>query len=290
MTTQTLLIIGHGYTAAALSTLLAREGNWRVIGTTRTPARFPALRAVGAEPLQWPGTDLEPALRDSDYLLASAAPGDDGDPLLATIGPQFIQHAGHLRWVGYLSTTGVYGNRDGAWVDETSPLQPTTRRGQRRVEAEAAWSTLASQAGFPLHIFRLAGIYGVGRGPVQQLLDGRRRQIVKQGQVFNRIHVDDIARILRASMSRPRPNAIYNVCDDLPSPPQIASAWAARRLNLDVPVQVPFDTAEMSPMARSFYSESKRVRNTRIKQELGITLLHPDYRSGFAAVIDQGSR
>ena len=282
---KTLLVIGHGYSAGALSNLLYQEGGWRVFGTTRSNNRFAAISEASAKPLLWPGTDISAALREAQYLLVSAAPGENGDPVVSALG-SLIAEAEDLRWFGYLSTTAVYGDRSGGWVDETSRLAPTTHRGKLRVAAEAAWQALAEPSGLPLHIFRLAGIYGVGRGPVQQLLDGRRQQVVKPGQVFNRIHVNDIARILRASMADPRPGAIYNVCDDRPAAPQEATAWAARRLGLSEPDQVEFSAARLSPMARSFYSESKRVRNSHVKQELGISLLYPDYKSGFSAVIN----
>ena len=190
--------------------------------------------------------------------------------------------AAQFDWVGYLSTTGVYGDQDGGWVDESAPLNPSTRRGQWRRDAEARWSAIP---GLPLHIFRLAGIYGPGRGPFAKVRQGTARRIVKPGQVFSRIHVDDIAQVLAASIARPRPGAIYNVCDDDPAPPQDVIAHAAELLGVPVPPEIPIDEAEMTPMARSFYAESKRVRNDRIKDELGVRLAYPDYRTGLAALL-----
>ena len=190
-----------------------------------------------------------------------------------------------MKWLGYLSTTGVYGNHDGGWVDEDTPLTPSTRRGKLRVATEAAWQALAAEAGLPLHIFRLAGIYGPGRGPFAKVRDGTARRIIKAGQVFSRIHVDDIAQVLAASINRPNPGAIYNLCDDDPAPPQDVIARAAELLGLPVPPAVDFDTAEMTPMARSFYAESKRVRNDRIKDALEVTLIYPDYRAGLQALL-----
>jgi len=276
----TLLSFGHGYSARALTRLLPED--WRVIGTTRSPDRVEALRAEGVEPVIWPGGDLIPALDAATHLLISAAPDADGDPVLRDWQDAIAARAGRFAWVGYLSTTGVYGDRDGGWVDEESELRPATKRGQARVEAEAAWRAIP---GLPLHVFRLAGIYGPGRGPFEKVRQGTARRIVKQGQVFSRIHVDDIAQVLKASIDRPHTGATYNLCDDDPAPPQEVIAHAAELLGLPVPQEVPFEEAEMTLMARSFYAESKKVRNDRIKDELKVTLIHPDYRSGLAALL-----
>ena len=282
--TGTLLAFGHGFSATALSHRLIGEG-WRVIGTTRSPDKAPRLKAMGVEPLIWPGEDPLPALDDATHILLSAAPSDDGDPVLTALGPEIAERADQIAWLGYLSTTGVYGDHQGGWVDEDTPLAPSTRRGEQRVRAEAAWTALAESHGLPLHIFRLAGIYGPGRGPFAKVRAGTARRIVKPGQVFSRIHVEDIAQVLAASIARPNPIRAYNLCDDDPAPPQDVIAHAARLLGLPVPPEVPFDLADMSPMARSFYAESKRVRNDRIKTELGVRLRYPDYRSGLAALL-----
>ena len=198
---------------------------------------------------------------------------------------QIAKVASNLDWMGYLSTTGVYGDHKGGWVDEKTPLAPSTKRGKLRVEAEAAWQHLAAETGLPLHIFRLAGIYGPGRGPFTKVRNGTARRIIKEGQVFSRIHVDDIAQVLEASIQQPRPGAIYNLCDDDPAPPQDVIGYAAELLGLPVPEAVDFETADMSPMARSFYAESKQVRNDRIKADLGVKLLYPDYKSGLKALL-----
>lgn len=277
--TPTLLSLGHGYSASALARLLLPQG-WRIIGTTRSPDRAAALRAEGVEPLLWPA-DLTAFLPQVTHLLASAAPDAQGDPFLATHGAALA--AARLHWAGYLSTTGVYGDHHGGWVDEDTPLTPTTDRGRQRVLAEAQWRA----TGLPLHIFRLAGIYGPGRGPFEKVRDGTARRIVKPGQVFSRIHVDDIAQVLAASIATPAPGTAYNVCDDDPAPPEDVLSHAARLLGLPDPPAIPFDQAEMSPMARSFYAESKRVRNDRITRDLGVRLIHPDYRSGLAALLRQ---
>ncbi|NWG45986.1 MAG: NAD-dependent epimerase/dehydratase family protein, partial [Alphaproteobacteria bacterium] len=191
-----------------------------------------------------------------------------------------------LVWVGYLSTTGVYGDRGGEWVDEESPLAPTTERGARRVEAEAGWRALAEAHGLPLHIFRLAGIYGPGRNQLETVRAGTARRLHKPGQVFSRIHVEDVAACLLASLRRPRPGAVYNLCDDEPAPPAEVVAHAAALLGVPPPPLEDFETAAptLSPMARSFYAESKRVRNDRLAAELGVRLRYPSYREGLAAL------
>jgi nucleoside-diphosphate-sugar epimerase len=279
---KTLLTLGHGYSATALAQLLLPLG-WRVTGTTR--GRADTLISAGIEPLLWPGTPLAPALAKASHVLVSIAPGPDGDPVLAAEAAAFAAAAPHLEWVGYLSTTGVYGDHQGGWVDEATPLAPATGRGRARVRAEAEWQALAARCGLPLHIFRLAGIYGPGRGPFEKLRAGTARRILKPGQVFSRIHVDDVAAVLAASIARPNPGAIYNVCDDDPAPPEDVLTHAAALLGLPPPPAVAYDAAEMSPMARSFYAESKRVRNDRIKTALGVRLRYPDYRSGLATVL-----
>ena len=231
------------------------------------------------EAIVWPGNSLP--FGEVSHILTSISPGQDGDPVLAAHGPD-IEAAKYLEWVGYLSTTGVYGDHQGDWVDEETPLVPSTERGIARVEAEAAWTAL----GVPLHIFRLAGIYGPGRGPFAKVRSGKARRIIKEGQVFSRTHVEDIAQVLEASMDRPDPGRAYNVCDDDPAPPQDVIAYAAELLGLPVPDAIPFEDAQLSPMAQSFYAESKRVRNDRIKDELGVRLIYPDYRAGLRALLE----
>ncbi|MEL6688805.1 MAG: SDR family oxidoreductase [Pseudomonadota bacterium] len=275
----TLLSLGHGYSASALTKLLLPQG-WEVIGTTRSHEKVQALRAEGVTALVMGEDDLTEALGRATHLLVSAAPGEGGDPFLATHKDAIAKAA--LQWVGYLSTTGVYGDHGGAWVDETAPLTPATKRGQMRVEAEAAWQA----PGLPLHIFRLAGIYGPGRGPFAKVRNGTARRIIKEGQIFSRIHVEDIAQVLAASIAKPRPGAIYNVCDNDPAPPEDVIGHAAELLGLPVPPAVRFEDAEMTPMARSFYAESKRVRNDLIREELGVSLLYPSYRDGLAALLE----
>lgn len=276
-----LFSFGHGYSSQALARLLIPQG-WTIYGTTRHPDKADAIRASGVIPVLFPGDGPPEGLDRATHLLTSAAPSETGDPVLAALGPEIAALAPRLAWAGYLSTTGVYGHHGGDWVDESAPLDPATRRGQLRVMAEAEWQAIP---GLPLHIFRLAGIYGPGRGPFAKVKAGTARRIVKPGQVFSRTHVEDIAQVLAASIARPNPGAVYNVCDDDPAAPQDVIAYAAELLGLPLPPEVPYESAEMTPMARSFYAESKRVRNSRIKEELGVKLLYPDYRTGLQALL-----
>ena len=278
-----LLSFGHGYSARALAPILLSRG-WEVVGTTRSAERAELLRRHGVTPAIF-GAELETEIARATHILVSAGPDDDGDPVLRACGDILERHLGAKDWVGYLSTTGVYGDHDGNWVDEDTPLTPSTRRGALRVAAEAAWGDLAARTGAPLHVFRLAGIYGPGRGPFAKVRAGTARRIVKAGQVFSRIHVDDIAQVLAASIDRPSPGRVYNLCDDDPAPPQDVIAHAAELLGMPAPPEVAFEAAEMSPMARSFYAESKRVRNDRIKDELDVRLRFPDYRAGLGDLL-----
>ena len=271
---KTLLCLGFGYCAQALAPQLLARG-WRVIGTSREAVDLP-----GVDMITWPGSAV--SLSGVTHVLCSIGPNETGDPFLNQLGAEMVRFAKDLEWVGYLSTTAVYGDRNGGWVDETTSVAPTSERGNWRVAAETQWQEIPD---LPLHIFRLAGIYGPGRGPFAKLMAGKARRIVKPGQVFSRIHVEDIAQVLLASIQAPNPGAIYNLCDDDPAPPQDVLGHAAELLHLPMPAEVPFDEAGMSPMARSFYSENKRVRNDRIKTELGVTLRYPSYREGLRAVL-----
>ncbi|NAZ37723.1 SDR family oxidoreductase [Rubellimicrobium sp. CFH 75288] len=276
-----LLSVGHGYSARALGALLLAEG-WGVIGTARSPERLAEIRATGAEAVPWPGSDLGALLGRATHLLVSVAPDAEGCPVLRAEGAAVAEAAGRLAWAGYLSTTGVYGDRGGEWVDEESPLRPATERGRWRVAAEAAWGAVP---GLPLHVFRLAGIYGPGRGPFEKVRRGTAQRIAKPGQVFSRIHRDDIAAALRLSIARPRPGAVYNLCDDEPAPPGDVIGEAARLLGLPPPPEVAWEEAALSPMGRSFYAESKRVSNARAKAELGWQPRYPTYREGLRAIL-----
>jgi nucleoside-diphosphate-sugar epimerase len=274
---KTLLSFGHGFSAQALVPLL--EG-WRVIGTSRTAGK----RAQdGVETALFPGGDMGVYLDEASHLLISAGPDEQGDPVLRELRGEISKR--EFEWVGYLSTTGVYGDHQGGWVNEATPLAPSTRRGQWRVAAEAEWQAM----GLPLHIFRLAGIYGPGRGPFSKVRAGTARRIIKAGQVFSRIHVEDIAQVLAASIAQPNAGGVYNLCDDDPAPPEDVIGYAAELLGMPLPEAIDYETAEMTPMARSFYAESKRVHNDRIKDELGVVLKYPDYRVGLQALLAKES-
>lgn len=285
-----LFCFGLGFSALALARRRLAAG-WRVAGTTRTAEKAGRLAAEGMEAFLFdsgrPLDEPAAALAGTTHLLASVPPdGGAADPVLAAHGAAIAALPG-LRWLGYLSTTGVYGDRGGGWVDETSALRPSGARGRRRVEAEAAWLALHARHGLPVHLFRLAGIYGPGRSQLDSVAAGTARRIVKPGQVFSRIHVEDIAGVLEASMARPNPGAAYNVCDDEAADPAEVVAYAAELLGLPPPPAVAFEEAELSPMGRSFYADNKRVSNRRIKQELGVELRYPDYRSGLKALLER---
>lgn len=278
--TGTLISIGHGYSAEALSERLVAQG-WTIIATTRSPEKAERLRARGLEAVIWPGADLP--LSRATHLLTSVSP-QPTDPVLERLGPALAE-AHHLRWVGYLSTVGVYGNHQGAWVNEDTPPSPATPRAAMRIAAEEAWTKITRQAGTRLHIFRLAGIYGPGRGPFEKLRSGQAQCIIKPGQYFSRIHRDDIGTALERAISSNLGSRIFNLCDDAPAPPQDVIAHAAGLLGLPPPPEVAFENADLTPMARSFYSDNKRVRNDRIKRELGWQPRYPDYQSGLAAIL-----
>jgi nucleoside-diphosphate-sugar epimerase len=276
--TGTLLCFGLGYSARTLAERLAARG-WEIRGTTRRQAKADALAARGWRMFPFDrDRPLPPeALAGVTHALTSIAPDEAGDPALDLHGADLRR----VGWIGYLGTTGVYGDRQGGWVDEDTAIEPTLARADRRARAEAAW--LGS--GLPVHIFRLAGIYGPGRNAFVNLKEGTARRIVKPGQVFSRIHVEDIANVLEASIARPRPGAIYNVCDDEPAPPDEVVTHAAELMGVAPPPAQPYDTAELSPMARTFYKDNRRVRNERIKRELGVTLAYPTYRDGLARLL-----
>jgi nucleoside-diphosphate-sugar epimerase len=287
-----LFCFGLGYSALVLARRLI-EKRWRVAGTCRTPQKAEALAAIGIEPFLFdrgrPLADAGSALADTTHLLSSVPPDAAGDPVLAHHGNDLVRLEG-VRWTGYLSTTGVYGDRKGDWVDEKGALHPVGPRGKARVAAEEGWLALG-RVGHKVHVFRLAGIYGPGRSALDSVREGRARRVVKPGQVFSRIHVDDIATVLEASIVKPDAGAVYNVCDDDPAPPQDVIAYACALLGQPAPPEIPYAEAEktMGEMARSFYAESKRVSNRRIKDDLGVRLAWPDYREGLKGLLASGA-
>lgn len=284
-----LFIFGLGYSARAFARRLAGRG-WAIAGTSRNPGAAPAIegcrmfRFERGHPLNSAGLE---ALAAATHLLCSVPPDETGDPVLGHHRPAISGH-GALEWAGYLSSTGVYGDTGGGWVDEGSPVNPSAPRGMRRAAAEAAWLELAGE-GVPIHVFRLAGIYGPGRNALVQLIAGTARRLDKPGHVFSRIHVEDIARTLQASIARPDRGAIYNLCDDKPAAAEEVVSFAAGLLEIDPPPLVPFADADLTPMAASFYADNRRVANARIKNDLGVTLAYPDYQAGLRALLDAES-
>ncbi len=284
-----LFCFGLGYSALRLAEGLRRDG-WAVAGTTRDADKATALTRRGIAAHRFdrgrPLDDPAAALAGATHLLVSAPPDADGDAVLQAHEPD-IAAIETLGWIGYLSTTGVYGDHGGDWVDEASELRPKSERALRRAAAEDAWLDLWHRYGLPVHVFRLAGIYGPGRSALDQVRAGTAKRVDRPGQVFSRIHVDDIAASLRASIARPNPGAIYNVCDDEPVPAAAVVEHACRLLGVAPPPLVPLDEAELSPMARSFYADSRRVSNARIKAELGVALSYPNYRRGLEACLKE---
>lgn len=282
-----LFCFGLGYSALALADLLRARG-FSIAGTVRNAEKAEALREQGIEAhlldRDRPLADFAAALAGADHILSTVPPDAAGDPVLDLHGADLARLSG-ISWAGYLSTTGVYGDKGGGWVDEDTPLAPVSERGARRVAAEVAWAA----TGLPLHIFRLPGIYGPGRNAIAQLRAGTARAIVREGQVFSRIHVDDIAGALAASIAAPRPGRAYNVCDDEPAPPWEVIEHAADLAHLPRLPRVAFEDADLGPMARSFWGESKRVSNRRLRVELGYALRYPTYRDGLAALLAEGA-
>ena len=284
-----LFCFGIGFSAEALIRYLS-AADWSVSGTVRSADKAARLIAAGVDAHVWDGTALTPAiiakLNASSHLLISVPPGEDGDPVLLAAS-DVIRAMPALSWLGYLSTTGVYGDTNGAWVNETTPLNPSSDRSRRRVEAEQGWQALHGNDGLPVHIFRLAGIYGPGRSVFNQIKARNAKRIDKPGHAFSRIHVDDIARVLAASIAKPNPGAVYNVCDNEPAPPAEVTSYACELLDMEPPPLEDFATVKdrMSPMALSFWLDNRRVDNTHIRKELGVKLRHPDYRSGLQGIL-----
>lgn len=276
-----LVVAGLGYAGTAVAREAAAAG-WRVAGTARDPARASAPAGVAVLPFAEAG----PAIADATHLLATAAPGEAGDPVLAAHG-EAIRAAPNLRWIGYVSTTGVYGDRGGGWVDEGTPPAPTQDRTRRRVSAEGRWAAFAAR--LPVDLFRSGGIYGPGRSVFDELRDGTARRTAKPGHAFSRIHRDDIALALLAAMRQDRAPGlrVLHLVDDEPAESAAVVEGAARLLGVEPPPAVPFAEAlpRMSPMGRSFWSENRRVANAATKAALGIAWRHPTWREGLAAIL-----
>jgi hypothetical protein len=278
-----LFCFGYGYSAEALALKLSPRLT-EVAGTRTNPeAPAEAGAVLAAYKGDGPSAEVRSLLAGTTHLLVSIPPDLEGDAVLRDFADD-IAALPDLEWAGYLSTVGVYGDARGAWVDETSPTRPLTERSLRRAQAEQAWLDFGSGAGRRVEVFRLAGIYGPGRSVIDNLRAGTARRIVKPGQVFNRIHVDDIARVLAAAIDRDTGLGVFNVSDDEPAPPQDVVAYAAELLGLPVPPAVPFEEADLSGMAASFWSECKRVKNARIRRDLEVELLYPTYREGLRAL------
>ena len=281
-----LFAFGLGFSAQALAERLAQQG-WEIAGTARDAPKIAQLRAKGYDAARFTGGETNPDLADllqgTTHLLHSIPPGTEGDPVLAHYRDE-IAKLDSLKWIGYLSTVGVYGDQQGRWVDESTTPKPNSARTEARVKAERAWLDFGEETGVPTQVFRLAGIYGPGRSVFDKLKAGTARRINKNGQVFSRIHVADIASVLEASIARPRAGAIYNVADDEPAAPGDVVAYAAEIMGVPPPPEVDFEEADMTPMARSFYEGSRRIGNRLIKSELGVCLRYPTYREGLAAL------
>lgn len=286
-----LIIFGAGYSGKAIGKLLGSEGA-SVAGTTRSAEKGKALEEAGIRPFVFDGTSLSPELTaelaETTHLVQSIAPGSEGDPLIRLCGQAGIKALlPKLEWIAYLSTVGVYGDHHGAWVNEETELKPVSVRSVERVEAEQAWQVVAARDNLPLAILRLSGIYGPGRNTFMNLANGTARRLVKKDQVFNRIRVEDIA-TATAFLAGPKTGGIFNVTDDLPSPPQDVVTEAARLMEMDAPPEQAFETAELTPMARSFYGENKRVSNAKIKH-LGFNFQYPNYMTSLADLLASGA-
>ncbi|GAA5627259.1 protein YeeZ [Brucella sp. NBRC 12953] len=280
-----IFLFGAGYSARAFSRLMTGEAE-RIDGTTRNEQKFPLLEKSGIAPIIFDGETAPPDLIDrlakSTHVVISISPRESGDPSLAIVEEALRRPGNTIRWIGYLSTVGVYGNHDGNWIDETAPLAPTSRRSLERVEAESAWEALSERHGTPVALLRLSGIYGPGRNAFVNLERGTARRIIKDGQVFNRIHVDDIAGSLRF-LAGTNSGGAFNITDSEPAPPQDVVAYAAELMGVAIPPEIPFEQADLTPMGRSFYGENKRVSNLRIKA-LGYDFIYPDYKAAFSAM------
>lgn len=286
---QKLFCFGYGYTCSFLGEALKKQGGWDLSGTTRNTQKRNYLKSEGIAAYIFDKEkalgDPETALKNVTHCLISTPPDAEGDPVFDMHEEDILRMMPRLKWLGYLSTTGVYGDRDGGSVDEKSEIRPSAIRGTRRVIAEEKWMSLYKSHRVPVHIFRLAGIYGPGRSALDSVRAGIARRIIKPGHAFCRIHVEDLVATLLASMAAPKPGQVYNVADDEAAPSHEVIAYAARLLGRDPPPLVRFEDANLAPITLSFYSDNKRVVNTKIKTDLGVTLKWPNYRVGLEACL-----
>lgn len=282
-----LFVFGVGYSSAAFIEQVKDRCDW-IGGTTRSADKAKSLGQKGIEAFLFdgevPGQGIAEALASATHILVSIAPDNAGDPVLLRHGQDIA--ASRPLWIGYLSTVGVYGNHDGDWVDENTPCKPVSKRSIQRVGAETSWLDFGGQHALPVQIFRLSGIYGPGRNVFENFKAGRARRLIKPGQVFNRIHVADIAGVLAKAIDYPE-TRIFNVTDDEPAPPQDVVTYAAELLGVEAPPEIPFETADLTPMARSFYGENKRVSNARVKECLGYEFEFPNYRIALSNLISE---
>lgn len=268
---KSLFCFGYGYVAQHLKASLHSAGGWKFNGTKRADYNEDGIRIVTID-------DLLLIPRDTTHILISTPPQENGDLVFHRFARQ-IEKLQNLTWLGYLSTTGVYGNTDGKLVDETTPTNPSNLFAKRRVIAEEQWLEFFNVAKIPTHVFRLAGIYGDGRSMTDQVRAGTARIIDKPDQVFSRIHVDDIVQTLIASIDKPNPGNIYNLADDYPCNPREVIEYICEKLSVEPPKAIKIEDAELSEMGKIFYSENKRVSNVKIKTDLGITLKYPSFKS-----------
>jgi hypothetical protein len=282
MTTNHILCFGFGFSAQALCRRLD-PSEWTITGTSRTAEGAANITRQGFSGVVF--DDLKSIPESVTHIVSSVPPDADGDPVLWRFCTELVSRNTTLKWAAYLSTTGVYGDHGGGLVNEDTPLTPNTERGHRRLFAEKAWMRLHYHHALPVHVFRLAGIYGPGRNTLDNLKEGTAKRVIRQGQIFSRIHVEDIAGILLASMKKPNPGRAYNVADDEPCPPQDVISYGAELLGMAPPPDVAFESANLSPMARSFYMDSKRVSNDRVKEELGYRFQYPNYRVGLRSLL-----
>ncbi len=285
---KNLFCFGYGYCCDWLGYALRAEGGWSMAGTTRDNDKRREMKDHGIRSFLFdfdqPLEDPLLFLRDTTHLLISTPPDDEGDPAYR-LHAEDILRLKNLAWVGYLSSTAVYGDRDGAWVDENSERRPSSKRGSRRLKAEEQWLSLHREHGLPVHIFRLAGIYGPGRSALDSVRAGVARRIKKEGHAFSRTHVEDIVQVLRASMNKPNPGQAYNIADDRAAPSYEVIELACNLLGLTPPPLIPYEEADLAPITRSFYADNKRIKNDRIKQELGVVLKYPTFIEGLKACL-----